>query len=473
VSSSPTEQETGSSGSPAEQAGTETGLVQIEMPQMGVSVAEGTIIEWLKQPGDWVEADETVAVVSTDKVDVEIPSPASGRLEQILVAVDETVPVGTALAEIDPSGRPGEAHPQEHHEPEAATQVAAPSGSGESTETGGAEPAAGDGGEPAAHKADGEADRSGFYSPVVRRIAEQHGIDLSQVHGTGIGGRVRKRDVLAQVQQGEAPAERPLHIESPYRAPEEEAPAEKAEPAVGTGAVAGGEAVAGHREPMSPMRRQIAEHMLASRKTSAHCTTIVEVDMGQVAARRAELKERMARRQVPLTYLAFVAKVTVDALERHPIVNASIDGEEIVYHDDVNLGIAVALEQGLIVPVIRKAQRLSLEGMAAEIADVAERARGGHLVPDDVHGGTFTITNPGQFGAVLATPIINQPQVAILDLEAIVKRPVVVSDGDSESIAIRPMTYLCMSWDHRALDGAEAARFLADLKQGLEGWEAG
>jgi pyruvate/2-oxoglutarate dehydrogenase complex dihydrolipoamide acyltransferase (E2) component len=222
---------------------------------------------------------------------------------------------------------------------------------------------------------------------------------------------------------------------------------------------------------MSPMRRQIAEHMLTSRRTSAHCTTIVEVDMGRVAARRAALKEPMARRGVPLTYLAFVATATVEALERHPVLNASIDDGEIVYHDDVNLGIAVALEQGLIVPVIRKAQRLSLEGMAAAIADVADRARGGRLVPDDVHGGTFTITNPGQFGAVLATPIINQPQVAILDLEAIVKRPVVISEDGSDSIAIRPMTYLCMSWDHRALDGAVAARFLSDVEHRLEGWE--
>jgi 2-oxoglutarate dehydrogenase dihydrolipoamide succinyltransferase (E2 component) len=486
VSSSPTEQETGSADSPPEQSGTEAGLVQIEMPQMGVSVAEGTIVEWLKQPGDWVEADETVAMVTTDKVDVEIPSPSTGRLERILVKPDETVPVGTPLAEIDPSGKPGEAHPQEHEHTQPPQEQRAPA-------QGQREPAAPQapaetGREPARGEANGEPDRSQFYSPVVRRIAEQHGIDLSQVEGTGIGGRIRKRDVLAQLEQGGAPKERPLHMESPYRPEEEAAPAEaegpaEAEapteagtpeeeaPALATGAAADGEAVAGRREPMTPMRRQIAEHMLASRRTSAHCTTIVEVDMGGVAADRAELKQRMARRQVPLTYLAFVATATVEALERHPIVNASIEGEEIVYHDDVNLGIAVALEQGLIVPVIPKAQRLSLEGMAAAIADVAERARGGGLEPDDVHGGTFTITNPGQFGAVLATPIINQPQVAILDLEAIVKRPVVVSEDGSDAIAIRPMTYLCMSWDHRALDGAEAARFLADVEQTLEGWE--
>jgi pyruvate/2-oxoglutarate dehydrogenase complex dihydrolipoamide acyltransferase (E2) component len=219
---------------------------------------------------------------------------------------------------------------------------------------------------------------------------------------------------------------------------------------------------------MSPMRSQIARHMLASRASAAHCTTIVEVDFSRVARRRQEVREAMARRGVSLTYLAFVAREVVAALERHPILNASIDGEEIVHHDEVNLGIAVALEEGLIVPVIRRAQRLSLEGLAEAIGDLATRAREKRLSPDEVQGGTFTITNPGQFGAVLATPIINQPQVAILDLEAIVKRPVVVEGDDGEAIAIRPMSYLCMSWDHRALDGAEAARFLSGIKDGLE-----
>jgi 2-oxoglutarate dehydrogenase E2 component (dihydrolipoamide succinyltransferase) len=235
---------------------------------------------------------------------------------------------------------------------------------------------------------------------------------------------------------------------------------------------------------MTPMRAAIAKHMLESRRTAAHCTTIVEVDMSRVAAKRAELKETMARRGVRLTYLAFVARATVEALVHHPILNASIEGDEIVYHDDVNLGIAVALDDGLIVPVIPRAQRLSTEGMAVAISELADRAREKRLEPDEVHGGTFTITNPGQFGAVLATPIINQPQVAILDLEAIVKRPVVISTtagaADAErsspgevfdSIAIRPMTYLPMSWDHRALDGAEAARFLSRVKQRLEHWE--
>src|SRR5215207_7872679 len=439
------------------------------MPQMGVSVAEGTIVEWSKRPGDWVERDETVCLVTTDKVDVEIPSPAAGRLAKILVEQGDTVDVGTPLAELDAGARPGEAHPEEHHEEPA------PAPPPESA--------------PAGSSGDEETDRSGFYSPIVRRMADEHGIDLSQVEGTGIGGRIRKRDLVALIESGgetqrpdqaePAQAERPLHIESPYRpetpapAPAEtEAPAATPAPAgEGNGAPPTEEILPGERrESMTPMRRRIAEHMLESRRTSAHCTTIVEVDLHQVVAARREQKEGMARRGVPLTYLAFVASATVAELNSHPILNASIDGDEIVYHDDVNLGIAVGLESGLIVPVIRHAQRLSLEGLASEIARLAQRARSGELQPDDVVGGTFTITNPGQFGAVLATPIINQPQVAILDLEAIVKRPVVIDD-ESEAIAVRPTTNLCMSWDHRALDGAEAARFLADLKARLEGWE--
>jgi 2-oxoglutarate dehydrogenase complex dihydrolipoamide succinyltransferase (E2) component len=429
-------------------------LVQVLMPKMGISVSEGTIVEWRKQPGDWVEADETVAEVTTDKVDVEIPSPASGRLAKLIAEPGETIAVGEPIAEIDGGAKPGEAHPEEGDGSPSAPSPEIRS-SGESAED--------------------EADRSGFYSPVVRRVADKHGIDLSQVEGTGIGGRVRKKDVLAYAEAHAgnghakpAPKKAPvLHTESPYR-PDEPEPA--VEPAAGQVEVVGGE----RREEMSTMRQAIARHMVASRQTAAHCTTIVEVDMSRVAASRRELKESMARRGVPLTYLAFVAVATVEALERHPVLNASVDGDSLVYHDDVNLGIAVALDQGLIVPVIPQAQRLSLEGMAAAIADVAERARSKRLEPDEVHGGTFTITNPGQFGAVLATPIINQPQVAILDLEAIVKRPVVVTDeAGSDSIAIRPMTYLPMSWDHRALDGAEAAKFLSRVKARLEGWEVG
>jgi pyruvate/2-oxoglutarate dehydrogenase complex dihydrolipoamide acyltransferase (E2) component len=421
---------------------TNTTTVQVVMPQMGVSVAEGTVVEWTKRPGDWVERDETVCIVTTDKIDVEIPSPAAGRLSQILVEQGDTVDVGTAMAELDAGARPGEAHPEEHRE----------------------EPPA-----PVEADRDEETDRSGFHSPVVRRMADQHGIDLSTVEGTGIGGRIRKRDLTALIESsGSEPAaeeERPLHIESPYR-PESPAPMPNGDRAPADGVLPGG-----RREPMSPMRKLIATHMTESRRTAAHCTTVVEVDLDRVVATRRRLKEGMERRGAPLTYLAFVGSAVVAELDRHPILNASIEDEEIAYHDDVNLGIAVALDAGLIVPVIRRAQRLSLEGLASEISRLAQAARGGELSPDDVAGGTFTITNPGQFGAVLATPIINQPQVAILDLEAVVKRPVVVEDDQGDSIAIRPMTNLCMSWDHRALDGAEAARFLGAVKARLEGWE--
>ncbi len=406
-------------------SGTEQ-LVQVEMPKMGISVSEGTILEWRKQPGDWIEADETIADVTTDKVDVEIPSPATGRVINLIVEAGETVDVGTAIAEIDSASSPGQAHPVEDRPPGP-----------ESEET-----------------AD-ESDRSGFISPVVRRIADKHGIDLERVEGTGIGGRIRKRDVMGHVSNGHAkpeaePRAQPvLHSESPYRPDEPEAKPEPAPAADGL-----------RREPMSPMRQLIAKHMLESRKTSAHCTTIVEVDMHQVAKRRKELGT---------TYLAFVARATVASLAEFPILNASIEGDEIVHHDDVNLGIAVALDDGLIVPVIPKAQRLSVQGLAESIVDLAGRARSKRLDPDEVHGGTFTITNPGAFGAVLATPIINQPQVAILDVEAVVKRPVVITDeSGNDSIAIRPMTYLCMSWDHRALDGAVAAKFLGAVKGRLE-----
>jgi pyruvate/2-oxoglutarate dehydrogenase complex dihydrolipoamide acyltransferase (E2) component len=365
---------------------------------MGVSVAEGAIVEWRKRPGERVERDETICEISTDKIDTEIPSPASGTVVRILVEAGETVAVGTPLAELE-------------------LEVAAP------------------------------VERSGVVSPVVQRIATEHGIDLTEVAGTGIGGRIRKKDVLAHIDARSAG--RPLHTESPYRPPEETRPEVR-------------------REPLSAMRRQIADHMVRSRRTAAHCTTVAEIDMSQVVKRRAELREAFAARGVPLTYLAFVAEATVAALQDHPVINASLEGEEILFHDDVNLGIAVALDEGLIVPVIRKAQRLSLEGIAAAIADLSERARAGRLQHEDVQAGTFTITNPGQFGTVLATPIINQPQVAILDLEAVVKRPVAVDGPEGDAIAIRPMVNLCLSFDHRALDGAEAARFLGSLKARLE-----
>jgi 2-oxoglutarate dehydrogenase complex dihydrolipoamide succinyltransferase (E2) component len=395
---------------------TET-LVEVTMPQMGVSVAEGTIVGWRKQPGDWVEADETVCDITTDKIDTEIPSPASGRLVEILVEENKTVTVGTPLAKIDTGAQPGQAHAVESN--------------GQA-------------------KAKESPDRSHVISPVVRRIADEHGIDLGQVTGTGVGGRIRKKDVLAFV-AAEPQKERPLHTESPYRP----------EPQTANGEL---------RAPLSPMRRQIAEHMVRSRRTAAHVTTFAEVDLSRVVARRAALKEQFAGRGVPLTYLAFVGRATVSALQEQPVLNASIEGDDLVYHDDVNLGIAVSLEDGLIVPVIPQAQRLSLEGIAAAIGDLSMRARSKQLTSEDVQSGTFTITNPGQFGTVLATPIINQPQVAILDLEAVVKRAVVVEGPEGDSIAIRPMVNLCLSFDHRALDGAAAARFLGAVKARLEQW---
>ena len=399
---------------------TET-LVDVQMPQMGVSVAEGTIVAWHKRVGDWVKADETLAEVTTDKIDTEIPAPATGRLAEILVDVDVTVEVGTPLARIATDARPGEAHASEA-EPEIAAAAPAPSPPRE-----------------AAPRREGRR-----YSPVVQRIAAEHGVDLDKVPGTGRDGRVRKQDVLGYIADGPAAAapaeEPPLHIESPYRP--DEAPAS---------------------QPLSRMRRTIGEHMKRSLETAATCTTWIEADMGRVERARAELG---------VTALPIVGRAVVEALREHPALNAWLEGDRQTLHAGVHLGIAVSLgEDGLIVPVIPDAQELSVEGLSARIRDVARRARARNLRADEVRGGTFTITNPGQYGSIMATPVINQPQVAILDLEAIVKRPVVVTDENgADAIAIRPMTILGLSWDHRALDGAMAAQFLATLKARLEAW---
>jgi pyruvate/2-oxoglutarate dehydrogenase complex dihydrolipoamide acyltransferase (E2) component len=383
---------------------TET-LVIVSMPQMGVSVAEGTIVAWHKQVGDWVEADETLAEVTTDKIDTEIPSPASGRLAEVLVEPGVTVDIGTPLARIATDARPGEAHVAE----------AAP------------EP------RPQARR----------YSPVVQRIAAEHGIDLDAIQGTGRDGRVRKQDVLALVDAAPpTPDDPPLHTESPYRPDPGPAP---------------------EGQQLSRMRRAIGEHMKRSLDTAATCTTWIEADMGRV--------ER-ARAQLGVTALPVVGRAVVETLREHPALNAWLEGDRHTLHRAVHLGIAVSLgDDGLIVPVVADAQDLSVEGLGARIRDAAKRARSRTLSPDEVHGGTFTITNPGQYGSIMATPVINQPQVAILDLEAIVKRPVVVTGEDgTDAIAIRPMTILGLSWDHRALDGAQAAQFLAGLKARLESW---
>ena len=435
-------------------AGPEAGLIEVAMPRMGVSVAEGTIVGWMKRVGERVEADEPICEVSTDKIDVEIPAPGSGVLDSVLVEAGQTAAVGTVLGLIGPG--------EEASGPGADGAVA------DRRE---------DEGRPGGVSEEAEIDRSSFISPVVRRIADRHGVDLTGVRGHGVGGRIRKVDLLEHLEDhgqrnggpGTEPAaanghhERPLHSESPYREPASD-PASPPAPREALAALQG----PSRRVAMDPMRSAIARHMLDSRRSAAHCTTVVEADFGAVVVRRSELKGELAERGVPLTYLAFVATAAVAALAEFPILNASVEGEEIVHHDDVNLGIAVALEEGLIVPVIRRAQHLSLEGMAAAIDRLAGAARRGELSPDDVTGGTFTITNPGQFGAMIATPIINQPQVAILDLEAIVRRPVVVDGPGGEAIAIRPISYLCMSWDHRATDGAVAARFMARVRELIE-----
>jgi len=426
---------------------TDTVLVDVTMPQMGVSVAEGTIVGWRVEVGDRIGADQAICDITTDKIDTEVPAPVDGVVAEILVPVDETVAVGTVLARIATAGSGAapdapSATPEPSAEPQAVPSNAAGNGAA------GTPPAAGD---------------LRRYSPVVQRIAAEHGIDLSQVQGTGRGGRVRKQDVLALVTDGGAVEEPPLHIESPYRpdpVPAATAPAAPAVPAVP--AVSAVPAGSGGSGQLSRMRRQIGEHMKRSLETAATCTTWIEVDMSRVEA---------ARKRLGVTGLAFVSRAVIDALREHPALNATMEGEQYAVHHDVNLGIAVSLgDDGLIVPVIHGAHELSVEGLGARIKDVARRARSRELKPDEVHGGTFTITNPGQYGSIMATPIINQPQVAILDFEAVVKRPVVVTDAEgNDSIAIRPITILGLSWDHRALDGVLSAQFLATVKRHLEG----
>jgi pyruvate/2-oxoglutarate dehydrogenase complex dihydrolipoamide acyltransferase (E2) component len=418
------------------------------MPQMGVSVAEGTVVEWRKQRGDWVEADETICEISTDKIDTEVPAPASGRLVEVLVQVGVTVDVGTTLARISTDARPGEPHSSEDERPPAATAAvpAAPA----------AAPA-----RPAARPAPSPGQRSPAsrrYSPVVQRIADEHGVDLDEVEGSGREGRVQKKDVMAHVRAhggggaaANAAGEPTLHTESPYRP--------------GAGSSLSGPYVPPEGRPLSRMRQSIGEHMKRSQETAATCTTWIEVDVSRV---------EIARKQIGITALPLIARCTIGALVEYPLLNAWLEGDTHTVHEQVNLGIAVSLgEDGLIVPVVRGAQDLSPEGLGRRIRDLARRGRARQLSPDDVRGATFTITNPGQFGSMMATPVISQPQVAILDVEAIVKRPVVVTDAFGEdAIAIRPMVILGLSWDHRALDGALAARFLASVKKRVESYEA-
>jgi pyruvate/2-oxoglutarate dehydrogenase complex dihydrolipoamide acyltransferase (E2) component len=418
---------------------TETTLVDVTMPQMGVSVAEGTVVEWKKQVGDWVQADEIIASISTDKIDTDVEAPATGRVQEVVVEVGTTVEVGTVLARIATDAKPGEAHVSENEGEPPPREETSP---------------------PREETSPPRREGARKYSPVVMRIASEHGIDLEQVEGTGRGGRVRKQDVLAFLENGGAPtAEPPMHIESPYR-PDEPAPAKTRKPRFEAPAA---EPMVGGSAPLSRMRQSIGARMLQSLQTSATCTTVVEADLIRIEA---------ARKQTGFTYLPYIARATIDALREFPQLNATLEDDTLTTYDGVHLGIAVSLgEGGLIVPVIRDAQELSVEGLAKRIKDLARRARENALTPDEVRGGSFTITNPGGYGSIIATPVINQPQVAILDTEAVVKRPVVITDElGNDSIAIRPMTYLCMSWDHRALDGALAAQFLNSLRKKLESW---
>jgi 2-oxoglutarate dehydrogenase E2 component (dihydrolipoamide succinyltransferase) len=433
---------------------TET-AVDVVMPQMGVSVSEGTITKWLKREGEQVEADEPLLEISTDKVDTEVPSPASGTVVQIFVQEGETVEVGTKLAQIGGSAAaPAPAAPAA---PEAAPAPPAPAAEAPAPE-------------PAAAEVSGNGK---FVSPVVARIASEHGIDPNAIPGTGRGGRVTKQDILAVVEQGgPPPAPAPAAPAAPQAPAAAPAPP-KAQPAAPAPAAApqAGETL----EPVSAMRRGIAEHMRRSVDTAAHVTSAIEVDMSKIVAARNTLKkEFQSAYGVNPTYLAFIARATIETLKDYPYINGELRGDSIVTRNFVNLGIAVELAEGkgLIVPVIRNAEGLNLLGIARGIADIAARARDKKLLPDDVQGGTFTITNPGGYGTFHGTPVINQPQSAILGTYALVKRPwVVTDDKGNDAIAIKPIMNITLTYDHRLVDGAYAGRFLRDLRERLENWE--
>jgi pyruvate dehydrogenase E2 component (dihydrolipoamide acetyltransferase) len=392
----------------------------IVMPQMGESVTEGTIVRWIKKVGDAVARDEPLFEISTDKVDAEIPSPAAGVLTEIKIKEGETVLVDAVVGTI---GQAGEVSSKAaaHAAEQTLPQPIAPSDE------------SGNG-----NNDDSLRQKS---SPLVRRIAKEHNVDISRIHGSGMGGRVTKTDILGYL-DGERTEAGSLE--------------------------ARGHAPAGRVEPMSVVRKKIAEHMILSRRTSAHVHTVFHVNFSTIERIRQQKKLEYEQRGARLTYMAFIAKAVIDALRRHPIVNSSIDGDNVVYHPEINLGIAVALEGGLIVPVVKRADERNMLGLSRAIADVAERARTRQLKPDEVHGGTFTITNPGRFGAQFGLPIINQPQVGILCVGTVEKRPIVVDDA----LAIRTMAYLTLGFDHRLVDGAVADQFMADIKHQIEHFDA-
>jgi 2-oxoglutarate dehydrogenase E2 component (dihydrolipoamide succinyltransferase) len=414
---------------------------------MGESIAEGTIVRWIKKVGDAVDRDEPLFEISTDKVDAEIPSPAAGVLSSIAVREGETVPVNSVVATIGEAGSKPDAA-QQPPAPAAAPQpdgtpttLHAPASSESAAPGRGLEgPVNGHGAEPRDDL------RRAKSSPLVRKIAKEHNVDIRDIHGSGVGGRVTKHDILDYLDHRTA------------------APAPPAAP----GAPRFREGEATRIEPLSVMRRKIAEHMVLSRRTSAHVHSVFEVNFHRVSHLRDAKKAEYERAGVKLTYLSFIAKAVVDGLRAMPILNASLDGDNIVYKRDINIGVAVALDWGLIVPVVKNADERNLLGLSRAIADLAARARAKQLKPEEVQGGTFTITNPGIFGAQLGMPIINQPQVAILGVGAVEKRAGVIDDA----IAIRPMAYLTLGYDHRLIDGAIADQFMSLVKKQLESFDA-
>ena len=454
---------------PAAATGSATEVV---MPQMGESITEGTVSKWLKAVGDKIGKDESLLEISTDKVDAEVPSPAAGTLLEIKVTEGETVEVGSVLALVGAEGaKPaaGAAKPvagaavpaQSAPAPAATTSASAPAPVAASAAA--AVPAA----------AAGTVDelRRSKSSPLVRNIAKEHGIDISRIEGSGMSGRVTKNDILSYIETGAALRPQDLLVKGAPLAQAAVAPA-AARPAARTeytpAAVA--TTVGDRVEKMSVMRKKIAEHMTFSKQTSAHVTSVYEVDMTNVAKFRYKNKDEFqARYGTKLTYMPFIFQAVNNAIRKYPIVNAQVDGENIVYKGEINLGMAVALDWGLIVPVIRKADTLSLSGLALAANDLADRARAKKLNPDEVTGGTFTITNPGVFGGLFGTPIINQPQVAILCVGTIEKRPKVFTSPEGDDyIAIRHMAYFALTYDHRIVDGADGEQFLSSLKEYLE-----
>ena len=438
------------------------------MPQMGESIAEGTITKWLKKAGDPVERDEPLFEISTDKVDAEIPSPASGVLSEIVVQEGQTVEVKTIVARITEEGAadasssksaPGVAQEKATEaEPKAEPKAQPKAEPKAETTAPAAQPAPS---KPAASSTSSREERiQTKSSPLVRKIAAEHGVDITEVEGSGVHGRVTKEDILSYVEEREsAPAEKPATKRAPAATPSTSAPRSTPVP------VGAGDSV----EPMSRMRQVIAERMIASKATSAHVHTFYEIDMSVVDRVRNKHKEAFAQRTggAKLTYTVFMAKAAIDALRAFPVINASIDGTDVIHHGDVNLGMAVALDWGLLVPVINQAQDLSMEGLAKAITDKATRARDRKLAPDELSGSTFTITNPGSLGSLIGTPIINQPNVAILGMGKVEKRVVVIDDA----IAIRNRMFVVLGYDHRLIDGATAEKFLSHIKSTLENFD--